>query len=125
MNNTLISLMTTVFIIVIAQIGNSQNGTLEATQGVIVGNNSGAADGTIRYTGADFEGRKSGNWVTLTANGGASMWDQNGSMIYYDTDNVGVGTNNPQTEFHIEGSNEILRLSGISPWIGFRETGES
>lgn len=101
----------------------SQNGIVEAEAGVIVGNNNGTEDGTIRYTGADFEGRKSGNWVSLTSLGGASMWEQNGSMIYYNTDNVGIGTNVPQVEFHVEGSNEIMRLAGTSPWLSLRQDG--
>ncbi len=44
----------------------AQHGTLEATEGVIVGNNTGVVAGTIRWTGTDFEGYDGSNWVSLT-----------------------------------------------------------
>jgi len=37
---------------------------------ILIGTTAGAVDGTIRWTGTDFEGRKGGAWVTLTAAGG-------------------------------------------------------
>ena len=39
---------------------------LEVDGGVKLGNSEGTVDGTIRWTGTDFEGRKGGVWVSLT-----------------------------------------------------------
>lgn len=39
---------------------------LEVDGGVKIGMTDGTADGTIRWTGTDFEGRKGGVWVSLT-----------------------------------------------------------
>lgn len=102
----------------------SQNGTIEAVDGVIVGNNTGNTDGTIRYTGNDFEGRKNGSWTSLSA-AGSSMWSDNNPDISYNLGNVGVGTASPLKPLHVNGSYEILRLSGTSPWIGIREDGQT
>jgi hypothetical protein len=35
--------------------------------------------------------------------GGESLWQTNGSEIYYDVDNVGVGVSDPQTTLHVAG----------------------
>ena len=124
MKNCKLIILSLVITTAFAVNGFTQNGVIEAVDGVIIGDNSGTMDGTIRYTGADFEGRKAGIWTSLTG-AGASMWDQNGSKIYYSSDNVGIGTNNPQVEFHIEGASEMLRLAGTSPWFSLRQTGNS
>ncbi|PLW97905.1 MAG: hypothetical protein C0591_05620 [Marinilabiliales bacterium] len=42
-----------------------------------------------------------GNTVTLPGGGGTSLWEQNGSDIYYVYGNVGIGTNTPEKEFHL------------------------
>ncbi|NPE26774.1 hypothetical protein HNV12_02090 [Methanococcoides sp. SA1] len=34
----------------------------------------------------------------------SSKWSENGSMIYYNSGNVGIGINSPQEEFHVDGS---------------------
>ena len=43
--------------------------------------------------------------TTAGGGGGESLWQQNGDEIYYDTDNVGVGVNDPQTTLHVAGGN--------------------
>jgi hypothetical protein len=43
---------------------------LEVNGAVKIGGAAGTADGTIRWTGTDFEGRKGGEWVSLTGPGG-------------------------------------------------------
>ena len=106
------------------QYGMTQDGTLELENGITIGNSTNNTDGTIRYDGVDFEARKGGIWTSLTA-AGSSMWSQNGADVYFDTGNVGVGTNTPLVEFHIDGDHEVLRLSGFSPWLGIHETGQT
>ena len=77
------------------------NGALKLSNGSI-----GSDNGTIRYTGADLEGRVGGNWLSLTT--GNSPWSTNGTDIYYDVvgNEVGIGTGNPTSVFHVIGSND-------------------
>ncbi|MCF8277900.1 MAG: tail fiber domain-containing protein [Flavobacteriales bacterium] len=42
---------------------------LDVTGAIKIGTNINTNDGTIRWTGSDFEGRKSGSWVSLTSAG--------------------------------------------------------
>lgn len=51
---------------------------LEVAGAVRIGNATGAADGTVRWTGTDFEGRKGGRWVSLTKQGDSP----GGSAVY-------------------------------------------
>jgi len=44
---------------------------------------------------------RSGNDFTFTSTG--SLWAQNGSKIYYNGGNVGIGTNSPVKKLHVEG----------------------
>lgn len=59
-----------------------------------IGTTTGANEGTIRFTGTDFEGYKSGAWVSLTAGNGP--WTHPaGNTVYYSsgsTSRVGIGT---------------------------------
>ena len=49
-----------------------------------IGDSTQTGNGTIRWTGSDFEGRKGGAWVTLTASGGgSSVWSTSGSTATY------------------------------------------
>ena len=43
--------------------------------------------------------------IQTTAGGGASLWQLNGSEIYYNAGNVGVGVSDPGTTLHIAGGN--------------------
>jgi len=45
--------------------------SLELAGAILLGNAAGTANGTVRYTGSDIEGRKGGAWVSLTATAGA------------------------------------------------------
>jgi len=59
-----------------------------------IGSTTGENEGTIRFTGTDFEGYKSGAWVSLTAGNGP--WTHPaGNTVYYSsgsTSRVGIGT---------------------------------
>jgi hypothetical protein len=99
-------------------IGNSSpNESIDTSGAIKIGDAAGTGDGTIRWTGSDFEGRKSGSWISLTASStspsgsdGQVQYNNGGSFggttnIYYDdsTNKIGIGTNNPS---------EILTIAG-------------
>lgn len=65
---------------------------LEVNGAMVLGNASGTADGTIRWTGSDFEGRKGGAWQSMTASGLATSFIQNGNA-YGTTATLGTTDN--------------------------------
>jgi hypothetical protein len=71
------------------------------TQGLKIGNAVGTANGTIRWTGSDFEGRKAGAWVSLTSTGGGGGGGTWGSI---------TGTLSDQTDLN-------SALSGKEPTL--------
>jgi len=125
MKNSIKTIGALVVLMIIAQVCSGQFGMLEAVDGIKIGNNSGNVNGTIRYTGADFEGRKNGSWVSLTNLGGSTMWNETGSNIFFNAGKVGIGVDDPSTELHVEGGGEILRVKGTNPWLSVREEGGS
>lgn len=70
---------------------------------ILIGDATGTTDGTIRYAGGDFEGRKAGAWVSLTAAGGSSAWnsitDPTGDQaLTFDAGESSTWTNSNTTE---------------------------
>src|SRR3989304_5267289 len=57
--------------------------------------------GTVNATGFRGDGSQLTNLP-----GGGSQWTTNGSNIYYNNGNVGIGTTNPGAKLHISGSGE-------------------
>jgi hypothetical protein len=88
-----------------------QNGTIEAEDGLKLGNTTSTTNGTVRYTGSDFEGRVGGIWESLT-NGGSSVWDLNGTSAYYNGGKVGIGIASPLSSLHVYGGDGA---SGVNP----------
>lgn len=43
-------------------------------------------------------------YALYALNGAASAWSQNGSSVYYDAGNVGIGTQTPAAPLHVEGT---------------------
>lgn len=93
---------------------------LEINGAIKLGTASGTADGTIRWTGSDFEGRKSSSWVSLTSAGGGSpggsdtqiQYNNGGSFggcaqLYWDDSNNRLGINiaAPAAKLHAVESN--------------------
>ncbi|MEL7340384.1 MAG: hypothetical protein AAGM67_07865, partial [Bacteroidota bacterium] len=78
--------------------------SLDTTGALKIGSADGTADGTIQFTGTDFEGRVAGVWVSLTQGGANdSGWTDTGAIVRLTTatDTVGVGTVTPNGKFHV------------------------
>ncbi len=60
------SILLAIGIILYCTMSYAQIGTMEAENGVILGNNTGTVEGTIRWTGEDLEGRVASQWHSLT-----------------------------------------------------------
>jgi hypothetical protein len=43
------------------------------------------------------------------------------SAVFEQNNNIGIGLINPNVKLHVKGTNEILRLDGINPTIGFND----
>ena len=101
-----------------------QSGTVEADNGIILGNNSGVVNGTIRYTGSDVEARVSGSWVSLLGGGSSSFWTESGSDIYRLNGLVGMGTSSPDAKLHIKTTTqEGLRIQATTlPKLAFHNS---
>lgn len=90
---------------------DSNSEKLQVAGAIKIGNTTTNNAGTIRWSGTDFEGNVNGTWTSLTSAGGSSLWTESGSNIYYNTGNVGVGTNNPGAKMDIGiGSSNALGL---------------
>jgi hypothetical protein len=50
--------------------------------------------------------------VKWAATGQGGLWSANGDKIYYNTDNVGIGTSNPQALLHVSGDYPQIFLDG-------------
>lgn len=82
--------------------------TLDVVGGVKIGSAENTNDGTMQWTGTDFEGRKSGAWVSLTsAGGGISQYSMKaGRSTSWDTHTWEADELIPlNTEFYDDGNN--------------------
>ena len=78
---------------------------LEVSGAIKIGNTSNNNNGTIRYTGTDFEGYVGGSWMSLT--GAPSPWSTTGSDIYFNSGDVGINMMNPDKPLHVGGTTKI------------------
>ncbi|MFL5764159.1 MAG: hypothetical protein ACJ77K_09475 [Bacteroidia bacterium] len=76
---------------------------------IILGDSNGAEEGTIRFTGLDFEGFKDGDWYSLTGSAPPppfTPWVHGpANSIYYlaaSNSRVGIGTNSPDYTLDID-----------------------
>jgi len=97
-----------------------KNGNAEFQRSIKLGDQavgSSISNGTIRYNGADIQGRIGGAWQSLTSgngSGGATPWSTTGSNIYYSTGDVAVGTSFILDDFTIGSSGTLGEETGIS-----------
>lgn len=81
--------------------GNVGIGLTSPTQALDVAGNI-RASGTI----CDVNG--------CIGNGGSSVWNNNGAKIYYNSDNVGIGTSNPKARLDVRPSSANTMAMGLS-----------
>jgi len=76
--------------------------TLDINGGLKIGDTYHENEGTIRWTGNDFEGFDGTNWLSFTqGTSGSYPWQLSGNNLYYNSGKVGIGVSNPRTIFHI------------------------
>lgn len=86
-----------------------------------------AKNGTIIYdtTYQRFRVRVENIWRDVVD---SRSWTRNTSVtdqVVYTFDSVGVGTSVPGTKLHVNGSGQVLRLSGIDPQLEFYQSNTS
>lgn len=79
---------------------------LDIDGAIKLGNTTSENNGTIRYTGSDFEGRTGNEWVSLTEQGSSSsgsFWSKatNGQDVAFPKGKVGIGLEQPEDLLHI------------------------
>mgnify|MGYP001270421183 CR=1 FL=1 len=78
--------------------------TLDVNGGIRIGTTSLSNAGTIRWTGTNFEGYNGSAWLPFY-----SYWTQNGTDIFYNNGNIGIGTNSPGNKlavYDLQASND-------------------
>jgi hypothetical protein len=78
--------------------GNVGIGTTDTTSKLTV-------NGMIESTTSGFKFPDGTVQTTSATGGGSALWETNGSEIYYDAGNVGVGVTDPQSTLHVAGGN--------------------
>lgn len=88
--------------------------TLELVGALKIGNATNTDDGTIRYTGTDFEGRVSGAWQSLTASGGSgSPGGANTQVQFNDSSSFGGSSDFTWDGSSVAATNFTLSSGGI------------
>ncbi len=77
--------------------------SLEVEGALRLGNTNNTNEGTIRWTGTDFQGRKGSNWVSLTHQS-TSIWNKGTEEGIFFDGPIGIGTNNPDNLLTIRGN---------------------
>lgn len=108
---------------------------LDIDGAVRIGTTANTNAGTIRWTGADFEGYDGGTWLSLTSDGGSGSLPpgaagqtlrHNGvswtatDFLYNDGSGIGVGTTSPNAAMEVVGDNigthfKLSAPTGVGP----------
>jgi hypothetical protein len=95
---------------------------------ITIGNSDlGNVPGSVRWTGADLEWNDGAAWQSLTGGGASSPWTTDANGIYYDSGNVGIGTDSEAPiQLAVSGTNTQVRFGRTANSGGYLiSTGES
>jgi hypothetical protein len=76
--------------------------------------------GKILTTNSGYGIRDNSGNIQVKSDGGSwnnistTLWNQNGNELYYDVDNVGIGTNNPNYTLEVYGNLSVSTNSNVS-----------
>ncbi len=77
---------------------------IDVNGGLRIGNTENKNAGTIRWTGANFEGYDGSQWITMFSSPADQDWHIDGTDMYSGVPgNVGIGMTNPAEKLHISG----------------------
>ncbi|MDO6516316.1 C1q-like domain-containing protein [Zobellia uliginosa] len=98
-----------------------------AENGLLTGNGSaikglvGTSDGQVAKWDAG-----SGQWVAgndeVAASGGATLWEEDGSDVYYTGGDVGIGTASPSAQLHVVGATAnpvMFETDDVRNWVSY------
>lgn len=94
----------------------SPNEKLEVNGAVKLGSTTESNEGTIRWTGADFEGMTTSGWLSLTAGGGKWSDGPADSILYNagTAPQVGIGTDAPSASLTVNDTQAVTQGSNIA-----------
>ncbi len=95
---------------------------VEIAGAIKIGTASGTADGTIRWTGTDFEGRKSGVWTSFTASSANGMFSNSNDTGTWDVNTITTKTGT--TTFTLGNNDFIYASTGDSLLLNFDSTND-
>jgi hypothetical protein len=95
--------------------------------GLVVQSLNGLKGNLTLAAGTNVTITPSGNTLTIASPGagGSGLWSGNGTNAYYNTGNVGIGTNRPISKLDVFGAQDALGLSGFQPFLTFKDTNSS
>lgn len=79
---------------------------LDVGGGLRIGYSESQNPGTLRFNSefSTFEGFNGAGWIEFgSGGGGGSLWNQNGTDIFYEAGKVGIGTSTPQSVLDVRG----------------------
>lgn len=88
---------------------NNPQEMLDVSGAIKVGTTTTTNAGTIRWTGTEFQGWDGTQWTTFGA-GSDGDWTLTGTDLFNNTEEIGIGTNAPNSRLHVELANGDFKL---------------
>gem|GEM_PF-5089252 len=81
---------------------------------------------TANLFGSTLQINEAGNTFNIGLSSIATRWEDNGSELYFNTANVGIGTSDPTERLDVRGTSQVrMNSTGSSPHMQLVETGSS